>query len=149
MASAQVLKPIDWNKTSKYQQKQFGTKGFNGEDYDTNQYPEKGLVRTKSYTTREFSQSSKGFQLKPARTSSKQIATPGVLTKSVADGSKKFTTKNYGTKKEVRSTPLAHQIADKPTLNWQTFIRKAPPKGLPGKHTDLPFSEWKATSELP
>jgi hypothetical protein len=125
-AHAQLLKPIDWNKASDYQQKEFGTKGYAGSNYDTKQFQQPEQVQTKTYRTHEFSQSSKDFQVHFAPISGNQVATPEIVAKSPEYVNKKVETRSYQTK-EARGAPLAHQIADKPTINWQTLVRKTPP----------------------
>ena len=143
-----MIKPLDLNKKSGFETKQFETKdGPATNEFPTKQYGKQGNYRdSREYPTREFSHSSKSFNTKTARDSSKAVATPEVPAKTYEEANKQFETKTVATK-EARTKELPHQIADKPTTNWQTLIRKEPPTGLPGAHSDLPFSQWKAVSE--
>ena len=62
------------------------------------------------------------------------------------DAEREFGTRSYESDKQVRTPATPHQIADKPVTDWRTFIRKEPPRGMPGKHQDLPFKNWKVES---
>jgi hypothetical protein len=145
-ARAELGKPLNLNKRSAYEDKQFGTKSTSTKQFSTKQYEGQGSYKTTTYSTKEFSNSSKNFEGHASRFSSKTYAAPDVPANQVADADKRFETGAYKSDKKVKTPPTPHQIADKPVRDWKTLIRKEPPRGMPGKHQDLPFARWKVES---
>ena len=143
---AQVIKPIDHNKVSEFDKKQFGAKEVGGKSIETKQYGKQGDYDTSSYTTREFSHSSKSFDARPARNTSKNVAAPDLPYKAFDKRDKTFEAKAVETKVTKDSTATA-RVADKPVTDWWNLIRKTPPTGVPGKPNDVPFSRWKIPDE--
>src|SRR5688572_18894767 len=90
LANAQLIKPLDRNKMSDYGHKQFQTKSWAGQEYPTKLYGKPGGYETKPFPIREFSHSSKSFEIKSTDYSSKKVAAPAVETKSYSGNSKEF-----------------------------------------------------------
>jgi len=146
-AHAQVFKKIDPSKVSDFSGKQFESKSWGTKGYGTKEYKTKGKYGTKTYETQSYFYSSKNFETKTSPYSSKQnyIAKEVPAKRSVSEG-KEYVAKGYETK-NVDIPPLTYKIADKPVTDWHTLIRNEKPKGMPGRHQEIPFSEWKASSE--
>ena len=141
-AGAQLLKPIDLNKRSDFEQQQFQSKGVDGRNYETGQYGKQGSYETKSFSTSEFSYSSKDFGSKRVRGSDRQVAAKVVPYKAFEARDKQTPVKDFEAK-EMKTPGADARVADKPVTNWQTLIRKTPPTGVPGAPSGIPFSRWK------
>lgn len=146
-AQGELVKPLDLNKRSSFEDKEFATKSKTTKEFSTKQFEPPGEYKSKTYSTKDFSYSSKNFETRASRYSGKEFSVRDLPVEHPADADKRFATKSFESDKEVHTPPTPHQIADKPVTDWRTLIRKEPPRGMPGKHQDLPFSRWKIEAE--
>lgn len=139
-----MVKPIEMGKRSGFENKEFKTGGVTTKEFPTRAYGEKSRFPTTQYGTHPFSYSSKSYSTRTAPLEKPAVATPRVDAPAHADSIKRVEAEAFQTTQmERRSLPGA--IADKPTRDWQTFIRKELPHRA-GPHSNIPFSRWKATS---
>lgn len=141
---AQVIKPIEIGKRSGFENKPFKTDSMTSREFHTKEYRDKTRLPSKPYSSQPFSYSSKSYSTRMAPLNKTSIATPAVNAPAHVDNTRQVESKVFETTQmENRSLPGA--IADKPTRDWQTFIRRDLPHRA-GPHSNIPFSRWKASS---